>query len=99
MLDHEHHVAPFADGVPVRRRRLRAHGRGGNADQRRGVEIPDPDGVCDMLAGVLADDELRNKRNKYKSAPGDAPVQSITLKNLGESGVVGNGGEPAWPWE
>jgi hypothetical protein len=26
-------------------------------------------------------------------------VQSITLKNLGESGVVGNGGEPAWPWE
>jgi hypothetical protein len=62
MLDHEHQVAPFADGVPVGRGRLRAHGRGGNADQRRGVEIIDPDEVCDVRAGVLADDELPRKR-------------------------------------
>ena len=33
MLDHERHVAPVADGVPVGRRRLGAHRRGGNAGQ------------------------------------------------------------------
>ena len=69
MLDHEHHVAPFADGVPVRRRRLRAHGRGGNSGQilgriciRRRFQIKDPDEVCDVPAGVLSDDELPRKR-------------------------------------
>ena len=62
MLDHEHHVAPFADGVPAHGRRLGAHGRGGNADQRRCVEIIDPDEVCDVLGGVLPDDELPHKR-------------------------------------
>jgi hypothetical protein len=69
MLDHEHHVAPVADGVPVGRRRLRAHGRGSNSGQilrwigiRRRFQIKDPDEVCDVLAGVFADDELPRKR-------------------------------------
>ncbi len=69
MLDHEHHVAPVADGVPVGRRRLSAHRRGGNSGQilgrigiRRRFQIKDPDEVCDVPAGVLADDELPRKR-------------------------------------
>ena len=71
MLDHERHIAPVTDGVPVGRRRLRAHGCGSNSGQilggigiRRWFEIVDPDEVCDVLAGVLADDELPKKRNK-----------------------------------
>ena len=69
MLDHERHIAPVTDGVPVGRRRLRAHGCGSNSGQilggigiRRWFEIVDPDEVCDVLAGVLADDELPRKR-------------------------------------
>ena len=75
MLDHEHHVAPVADGVPVGRRRLRAHGRGSNSGQilrrigiRRRFQIKDPDEVCDVPVGVFADDELPRKRTSERKS-------------------------------
>ena len=96
MLDHERHIAPVTDGVPVGRRRLRAHGCGSNSGQilggigiRRWFEIVDPDEVCDVLAGVLADDELPRKRH--------APAQSINiiLKGSRRDRLVGIGVGPA----
>ena len=69
VLGNEGHVVPVADLVPVGRGGLGAHGHGGHTFHRGGFEVPDPDQVHDVVAGVLANHELCPSTHSVRTRP------------------------------
>ena len=69
VLGYEGHVVPVADLVPVGRGGLGAHGHGGHTFHRGGFEVPDPDQVHDVVAGVLANHELCPSTHSVRTRP------------------------------